>query len=154
MPTMPSSIPLPRIKFGKIKERSQMCEVLTDDGRMIDKEFPVLYSCMDDESTGMAYMISPENQYKAEDGTMHQILTEKSQVPVCLRSEHYLNDGVNDEKELENIGNEIFGLTFDQKMAEGYQKISDSSGWNKIILIVSIVMVTLLLIVGITTLWG
>lgn len=125
-----------------------MCEVLTDDGRWIDKELPALYSCVDDEPTGMAFLIDPDNQFLAEDGNWHQLLTEKSEIPLCLRKQSVYQDGKNDEDELNDLGNNIFGLTFEKRQAEAVANAKASDVWNKLTWIVSIGCGTLLLIAG------
>src|SRR3990170_2888065 len=103
---MPLSIPLPQVKFGKIKKRSQICEILTDDGRWVDRELPVEYSCVVWEEAGLKFLLDPDNQYLAEDGLWHQILTETSAVPLCPNVANKLQDGKNDEAELKKLGNE------------------------------------------------
>lgn len=141
-----ANIPLPTIKFGKRKERSQMCEILTDDGRWVDKELPALYSCVQDEQSGLAFLIDPQNQYLSEDNTWHQLLSEKSQVPICLREKSIFQDGDNDEKELNDISDQLFVLTSEQAQAEQFEKARQSEVWNKILWIVSIICGVMLLL--------
>ena len=151
---MPSSIPLPQIKFGKRKERSQMCELFTDDGRWVDVELPALNSCVDDEPFSKAYLLDPENQFLAEDNNWHQLITEKSQIPLSLREQNIYQNGENDEKELEALSNSLFRLTAEQKQAEQFKKAQSTEAWNKFLWIVSIVMGSLILIAGMRYLWG
>ncbi len=153
---MPSniSIPLAQIKLGKHKQRSQMCEVLTDDGRWVDIEIPAKFSCVDDEHSKMAFLLDPENQYWAEDNNWHQLLTEKSQLPLALRKQSVYQDGQNDEKEISKLGNDLFRLTWYQKKMEQFEKIKQSEVWNKLVLIVTIMCVTILIIVAIRYLKG
>jgi len=129
---------------GKRKERSQICEVLTDDGRWIDKEFPALYSCVDDEVTGTAFHLDGENLFLDKDGTWHQLLTEKSEIPICLRKQSMYQNGDNDEKELADLGDDIFKIFFDQRIAEALSKADDDSVVNKMIWIVGILCGTAL----------
>jgi len=149
-----SSIPIPQIKLGKRKERSQMCEVFTDDGRWKDKELPALNSCVDDESVGIAFLLDPENQYLAEDNNWHQLITEKSQIPLSLRKQNIYQGGHNDKAELAQLGNDLFKLTAEQKQAERFKNAQASEAWNKFLWIVSIVCGTMVLIAGMRYLWG
>jgi len=143
---MPSSIPLPQLKFGKRKERSLVCEVFTDDGRWPNKELPVLNSCADDANVGMSFIIDPDNQFLAEDGNWHQLVSEKSEIPICLRKESTLQDGKDDEGELKQLGHDIFRVSFKKELAEALENAKQSEAWNKLTWIVSIVCGTVLII--------
>jgi hypothetical protein len=140
------SIPLPTIKLGKRKERSLMCEVFTDDGRWVDREMPALSSCVDDEATGMTYLIDGDNQFLAEDNNWHQLLTEKSQIPLCLRKTSVYQDGKNDDVELKAVSDDIFKLAFSQRQMEALKKAKSEDVWTKFTWIVSIVCGTILII--------
>lgn len=133
------SIPIPQLKFGKRKVRSQMCVLLTEDGRWDEKEYPVAHGVIEDEQAGLKWLIMPDNQYLADDGYWYQILTEMSQVPLCPRNPSFLTDGKNDDKELGEIANELFGITFEDKKTEQFLKAGQSVVWDKIMWIVSIV---------------
>lgn len=123
-----------------------MCEVFTDDGRWPDKELPVLSGCAADDETGMAFLINPDNQYLADDGTWHQLITEKSQIPICLRNKSVYEDGKNDEKELKDVSDDVYKMSFRQKQYEAIEKAKQSEIWNKLIWIVSIGCGTVLII--------
>jgi len=153
---MPSSIPIPQIKFGKRKERSVMCEVFRDDGKWTVVELPALYSCVDNDMVkpGVAFLIDADNQYLAEDGNWHQLITEKSQIPICLRKVNMYQDGKNDDKELEELGNELFIQTFEEKQVEAIEKAQQADKWDKVQRIVIIVCATILVIVGIRWITG
>jgi len=149
------SIPLPQIKLGKRKERSQMCEVFTDDGRWIDRELPALNSCVDDEMVGTAFLLDPDNQFQAEDGNQHQLLTEKSQETLRLRKEQiHEEEGDGGKDELVELRNSLFRLTSEQKQAEQFKKAETSEAWNKFLWIVSIVCGTMVLIAGMNYIGG
>ena len=77
-------ISVPSIKWGKRKNRSQMCEIFTDDGRILTAELDVLFGCVDDPIRKMGFLIDDENQFVAEDGHWTQILGERSSVPMCM----------------------------------------------------------------------
>lgn len=144
---MPASIPIPQLKIGKRKERSQVIEALTDDGRWIDHELPVNNSCMPWEEVQMAFLVDSDNQYQAEDGNWHQLITEKDMIPLCLRKPNGLQ--CEKSKELENLGNGIFKVSFEQKLLEGIVKAKTSESWNKFVWIVSIVCGAMVMIAGI-----
>jgi len=146
---MLTNIPIPQIKWGKRKERSVICEALTDDGRWVDREMPALSSCVDDEVAGMAFLLDDENQYLAEDGNWHQLISEKSQVPICLRKISKYHDGNKDDEQLKGVSDDIFGLTYQQKQMEALENINKSDAWDKLYRIVIIISSTILIIVGI-----
>lgn len=149
------SIPLPTLKWGKKKERSVICEYMTDDGRGVDREVPALISCADDESIGQAYLIDLDNQFfDVQDKTWHQLISEKTQVPICLIKDNQLSDGSNDEKDMEEFSNGIFETAFWQKLTEGVEKAKNTELYNKLMWIVSIICATILIIAGITFIKG
>ena len=149
-----ASIPLPKISLGKTKERSQMCEVFTIDGRLPDKELVVGSGCADDEKTGLAFILDPQNQYLAEDNTWHQLVSENSQIPICLRETSMYQDGDNDEKELETLGNDIYKQRYNQAKAEQFEIAKQSESWNKFLWLVTIVFGSLLCIAAMQYIWG
>ena len=151
---MPLSIPLPTIKFGKRKERSQMCVLLTEDGRWVEKEYPVANGVIVDEVAGQKWLIMPDNLYLADDGNWYQILTEMSQIPLCPRHPSHLTDGENDEDELSKISNDLFRVTFEDKKTEQFDKANQSAIWNKMLWAISIVCGTMLLFAAISWFGG
>jgi hypothetical protein len=94
MKTSSFAIPSVNIQLGKRKQRSQMCEIFTDDGRIVQEEKVVLRGCCDDPDRNAAYLIDHNNQFKGEDGNSYQICAERSLTPICLRIK-------NDKKEEE-----------------------------------------------------
>jgi len=149
-----TSIPLPSIKFAKKKERSQICEIFTDDGRLADKEEPVANSCAKDDTLEIAWLLVPENQFMAEDGNWHQLVSEHSQIPICLIKESKLQDGDNDEAELDALSNDLYIVTFWQKMTEGIMKAKRGDALNKMQVIVGMICGTIILIGGLSMLGG
>jgi len=146
---MPTAIPIPQIKLGKRKERSQMCEILTDDGQWIDEEIPALSSCVADDKRKMAFLIDPANQFRAEDGYDHQLITEKTSVPLSLRVQSKYQDGKNDIQDMKSLRNSIFRVVFRQKQTEGIEEVQRGEMWDKAFKIVVVVSATILVIVGI-----
>lgn len=152
---MPTSLPIPQIKLGKRKERSQMCEVLTDDGRWIDVEMPVAESCVVDDKAKMAFLLSDFNQFQdAKDETTRQILTEKSRRPVCLREPDKLNDGVNDEQDRRDLSDDLFKTSSKRVRAETYEKINEADRMERAIFLVAIASSASLIIVALTQMMG
>ncbi len=149
------SIPLPSIKLAKKKDRAIIGEIFTDDGRIVDRELPSkVAGCVDDEKMGNAFLIDSEQQYMAEDGEWHQLFSEKSQIPLSYRVQSKLLDGVNDEKEMNRLGNEIFVQAFEQKQMEWIEKAQVNDTMDKLMTIIIIVCVTGAIIVGMSYLWG
>jgi hypothetical protein len=71
--------------IGKTKVRSQMLSMKTDDGRLVEREVPVLSSCAIDEDLCAGFLIDASNQYQDErSGIWYQIIDEKSTIPICL----------------------------------------------------------------------
>lgn len=151
---MPQSIPIPRITLGKRKERSQMCEILTDDGRWIDQELPALYSCVDWEDKGISFLLDSNNQYLAEDDNWHQLLSEKTQVPLCFRQTSIYQDGKDDEKDLKAVSGQLFKLTREDAKAQQFKKAKENEVWNRVVWAISIVCGTMLAIAAMQHFWG
>jgi len=131
-----------------------MCELLTDDGRWIDVELEAGASYVDWEETRMAFLIDPENQFLAEDNNWHQLLTEKSQIPLSLRKQSVFQDGKNDEEELKLLGDEIFSQSFEERIAEEMEKANKNLSWEKFYKLACILAGTFLLALGMHYLWG
>ena len=151
---MPTSIPIPHIKFGKRKERSQMCEIFTDDGRWVDKEYPAYSSCVADENTRLAFLLDSANQYRAEDGNDHQLLTEKTSIPLRLRVASKYQNGDNDQEEMKTLRNSIFKMVFRQKQTEGIDEVKKQTAMEVLYKIVIVISATILVIVGIRWISG
>lgn len=144
----PVNVAIPTLKWGKRKERSQMVEVLTVDGRWVDRELPALFNCAAENETRIAFILDPQNQYLAEDNNWHQLAWENSQIPLTLRETSELNDGKDDGKDLQKIGDQIFRLSSEKAQAEEFEKAKTSDIWNKIVWIISIVCGSMLIIVA------
>lgn len=70
---------------GKTKTRSQMLLMKTDDGRLVEREVPVLSGCAIDEEICGGFLIDSTNQYQNEkNGFWYQLIDEKSTIPICL----------------------------------------------------------------------
>lgn len=138
---MRSSIPIPHLVFSKKKERSQVCEMFTDDGRIIDIEPDVLRGCADDPETGMAFLIDPDNQMTNETGDWVQILSERSTLPVMMVKPKVIDD-------LKNIINSIFHECHENAKIIQYSARAKDAIMDKIQWIVVFSCSTVLLIFG------
>lgn len=146
MPT-PSSIPLPAIRWGKRKLRSQMCEIFTDDGRIVAVEEDVLRGCVDDPATGQAFLLDAENQYTAEDGHWYQILGERSTIPLCMIKETNIKD-------LQKLINQIFHESQEDAKLRQYEKATSNTMADKLLWIVAMVLSAMVIIFGIVWFTG
>ncbi|MCK9571572.1 hypothetical protein M0R72_21660 [Candidatus Pacearchaeota archaeon] len=149
---MPGSIPLPQISLGKNKEKSQMCEVVTTDGRLVVDEIPVTANCADSDKRGCAFIIDNSEQYLAEDGSFHQLVSDKSRLPLMPVSEVELIK--KKEKELDGIADDIFDLTEDMKINEQFANARKNDRGDVIKWVVSIVMGAFVIIAAMQYLWG
>jgi hypothetical protein len=69
--------------IGKVKTRSQLCRVYTDDGRIVIVEPSVLKACICDDSKMSGWVIDQDNLVQDEDtGLWVQLLDERSMIPV------------------------------------------------------------------------
>ena len=153
---LPSAIPIPRISFGKVKERSIMCIILTQARKIRIKELPVLNSCVywEELNPALKFLIDSNNQYLGPDGNWYQIYSENSYIPLCPGEGSYLQDGQDDAKEKKAIKNQLFKVTSRQTEAEQFKKAKENDAWNKLMWIVSIVFGSLVIVAGIVYIGG
>lgn len=106
-----------------------MCEIFTDDGRIVTVEIDVLRGCMDDIKTGSAFLLDSDNQFTAEDGQWTQILGERSTIPISLvKPTEY--------KELKSIINKIYHESIESEKLAQYDKAGKNDKFNKILWLV------------------
>jgi len=127
------------IKFGKRKQRSQVCEMFTDDGRLPTVEWDVLRGCIDDAVKGMGFLIDGGNQFLDEQGSWVQLLGERSIIPICLIKSA-------DETDLKGLKDQIFHESHEEAKVEQYRRAIQSEFMNKILWMITIPCVTFLLI--------
>ena len=153
---LPAQIPLPRISWGKIKERSLMCIIATQARKIRIVELPVLNTVVhwSELDPALKFLIDVNNQYMGPDGNWYQVYSENSYIPLALYTGHYLQDGDNDEKEKKAIKNALFKITSRQTEAEQFKKAKENDAWNKLMWIVSIVFGSLVIVAGIVYLGG
>lgn len=72
-----------RTLIGKVKARSAMCRIYTDDGRIVIAENPVLKACISDENKLSAWLIDADELVQDEDtGIVYQLIDERSIIPI------------------------------------------------------------------------
>lgn len=133
-----ATIPLPKVSFGKRKKRSQMCEIFTDDGRIIGVELDVLRGCVDDPDRNAAFLLDSDNQFVCEDGHWYQIIGEHSTMPIRM-----INKG--QEQDLNKLIPQIFRETHETSKLQQYENAMKNAWMEKILWIVAIPCITLLL---------
>lgn len=81
---MPININLnTRTILGKIKARSQLSRIYTEDGRIVINEIPVLKGCLSDENKLAGWTIDAENLVQdVPTGLWQQMVDERSILPV------------------------------------------------------------------------
>lgn len=153
---LPSSIPIPRVSFGKTKERSLMCIVATQARKIRIEELPVLNSCVHWKELypALRFLIDVNNQYLGPDGNWYQVYSENSYIPLALVTGHYLQDGQNDDQEKKAIKNQLFKTTRRQVEVDQFKKAQENDAWNKLMWIVSIVFGALVIVAGIVYIGG
>ena len=135
------SIALPTIKWGKRKERSQMAEYFTEDGRIVTPEFDVLQTCIDDPEAGIAFMLDAENQLQGEDGSWYQVLWERTCYPVSM-----IISGK--DPDLEKLMNQIHAETYDRESELQFTKANQANKMTPILWIVSIAVSAFIIVAG------
>jgi len=122
------------VKLGKRKQRSQMCELFTEDGRIIDIEMDVLRSCVDDPNSKQAFLIDAVNQYvNMDDKAWTQVLWEPSAYPLRM---------INPQEEaddFEKLSDQIYEETWSNTKQDQYDKAKKDEQGNRVTWIVSIV---------------
>jgi len=91
--------------IGKVKTRSQLCRVYTEDGRIVITEPGVLKALINEDSKISAWVIDADNQVQDEDTLQwYQLLDERAMMPVpCVTGEDKIKD---QEKLLRSIFHE------------------------------------------------
>lgn len=141
------SIVFPTLKWGKRKDKSQMTESFTEDGRLVEPELDVIRTCINEPESGMSFLLDAENQFMGEDGTWRQILWERTCYPVCM-----VNDGKDSDlgKLLQQISKESRELAIDEQ----FKKSNKEEKMTPILWIISIVCSTFIIIAGMVALGG
>lgn len=146
------SIPIPIIKFGKTKEKSQLCEVFTIDGRQRQIDFPAKTTFIDDGER--AFLINENNQYfDKQVGVWVQPIFAAHVIPLQFREKDPLADNINDDQQYKNLVDNLFKITAEEKQSKQYAEANANEAWGKFIWIITIVFGTLLAVAAIVK-WG
>ena len=127
-------VTIPTINWGKRKQRSQMCEIFTDDGRIVNVELDVLKSCVDDPDKGIGFLLDSDDQFIEEDKQWHQILYEKSSLPICMISGLDIKEG-----ELGKTLDQIFHESQEEAKLRQYERAAKNTIMDKLVWIISII---------------
>ncbi len=148
---VPASIPLPQVKLGKRKQRSQMWEMYTVDGRSVDVEIDVLQGCCDDVAHGKAFLIDPNNQYTNEQGYWVQVGWEMSLMPLCTIEETKIlgaknKPGTDDDDDLLTVRvNQTFHEASEARKELVWSKVNKNMMMEKLTWLIAIPCITALL---------
>lgn len=147
---LPSTISIPRVNWGKTKERSLMAYIITQDRQLIKKELPVLFGCAfwADVKEPKKFRIDNNNQYQDKSGNWCQVYNESSYMPLPLRTKNGKKPDENHEKEQVKFRNSLYKITEDQVEAEQVRNVEQSDAWTKLTWIVSIVFGSLVIVAG------
>jgi len=128
--------------IGKVKTRSQLCRVYTEDGRIIITEPGVLKACINEDSKISAWVIDADNQVQDEDtGQWYQLLDERSMMPVPSVT------GIDKIKDQEKLLRQIFHESWvtDLITMNDEQKRDKQRTWWFVILGTPIILAALIL---------
>lgn len=143
---MPKTLTIPTLKWGKRKERSQVCEIFTEDGRIVDMELDVLHGCVQNKAleSGDAHLISQENQFlDEEDDIWKQQIGELSVLPICMINPKSIGDS-KDRVE------KIYADRLESTMMATNKEALKSPVMERLLWIISIVCCTAIVIAGIS----
>jgi hypothetical protein len=129
-----------RIKKGKSKKRSQMTEIFTEDGKIMNIELSVSRNCMLDEERGNAFLIDSPEQLPGEDKNWYQVLWERSGYPVSIVHPE------NKQPDLEVLLRNIYRETKAHKRDEQFDKSKNNDRMNTYLWIISIICATFIII--------
>ena len=118
-----------------------MCLIFTDDGRIVEREVPVLKGCAADDNLVSAWLIDANNQIQDEKSkNWYQVIGERSTIPVCLVTESKVKD-------LTKLINNIFHESWvTDLVTSGREAAKDKARqWMIIILGTPIILGTLIL---------
>ena len=144
---MPNAIPLPSIKWGKRKDRSQMSESFTEDGRIVSVELDVMRDAAVNDDAKLAFLLDAENQFLAEDGTWRQVLWERTCYPVCM-----VKPGK--DPDMKKLLNQIYKESKEIAISDEFKKSGQENKMSGFLWIVSIICATFIIIAGMNFLGG
>lgn len=128
--------------IGKVKARSQLSRLYTDDGREIIIEPNVLKACICDDAKMSGWVLDSNNLVQDEQtGQWYQLLDERSMLPVpAINGKHQVKD-------LGALVDQIFkdSITIDLLTMNEEQKRDKMRNWIFIILGTPIILAALIL---------
>ena len=126
---------------GKTKERSQLCLIGTEDGRLISIELDVLRACAVDERRESAYLLDASNQAKSrKDGKWYQLLGERSTLPIGLFHE-------TSTKDLKSLVRDIYREAKEATKDKKYREAKENKLWVRFTWLVSMIVVAAIVLV-------
>lgn len=128
----------PKIVWGKHKPRSQMCDMFTEDGKIVDIEMDVARACLDDDIRNNAFLADSTNQYRGESGAWVQPLWERTAFPIACRTPR-------SDEDFTDLLDNLFAEAYEIKEAEQFKKAREDQG-GKALWTVCIVMGSLLVV--------
>jgi len=111
--------------LGKTKTRSQMCEVMTEDGRLELQDLTVYAKDIRADGALASWLIDADNQVKDEDtGHWTQVISERSCAPVdiIVKRDYYEDKNGNGRIELWDIIRGIFHENWKVTLLNMHQK--------------------------------
>jgi hypothetical protein len=131
-----------RTLIGKVKARSQMCGIYTEDGRKVITELSVLKGCISDDSKLSGWLVDADELVQDEQtGLWIQLLDERSIMPVPAIT------GKAKAKDLKKLVNEIFkdSISVDLVTMNEEARKDKQRTWLMLILGTPIVLAALIL---------
>ncbi len=147
MPELPSSatIPIPKLSWGKRKQRSQMYRIATLDGRVVLRELEVSVGCANEPKSQKAFLVDTENQYLDERGMWVQVVGESNAVPMMSRVER-------DMEEQESLINKIYHDTKEDAKLAQFERVKKNAQLEALKWIVGLPTCAFVLIYGLSML--
>jgi hypothetical protein len=140
-------IALPILKFTKKKETTQIMDVMTTDGRLVEPEIPVISSIATDENTENSFLINPRELYLCKDKMYHQLVSDKCKKPL-------IPSWVQSDVDYKKVSGVVVGLTYDIKRAQQFLANKKSDYMDSLKVIVAIGAVAFVLVAAMHYLWG
>jgi hypothetical protein len=142
---MPVSVLGKQVDFkravGKVKTRSQMMLLGTDDCRILEPELDVLKGCAVHHSWLSGWLLDSENQFQDEKtGAWYQLVGERSTIPISLLKPTKV-------KNLKDLMNRIFHESWTMDLLQAARDIAKekAKAWTYIILGTPIILGALIL---------
>lgn len=139
------------IKKNKTKVRSQMCLIITDDKRIVDREIPVRIGCCVDDALCAGWLLDGTNQMQDEETkNWYQIINDRSTIPVCINNKWTLTDEdkTTNTPGLAELINSLFHESWVNDLVTMARDAREESGKNWMILIFGFAVAVTALIIS------